>query len=46
MVYKDILEGKGYGLNAARTAINIVHDIRNAKPCGLKGEYHPFLNNG
>ena len=44
MVYKDILEGKGYGLDAARTAIEIVHDIRNAQPVGLKGEYHSFLH--
>lgn len=28
LVYKDILEGKGYGLNEARTAIEIVHRIR------------------
>jgi len=45
MVYKDILEGKGYGLDAARTAISIVHDIRNIDPVGLKGEYHPMLKN-
>lgn len=44
MVYKDILNGNGYGLNAARTAIGIVHNIRNAKPIGLKGDYHSFLN--
>lgn len=43
MVYQDILDGKGYGLEAARTAIEIVHDIRNGQPVGLKGEYHPFL---
>ena len=42
MVYKDILNGKGYGLEAARNAIEIVHDIRNAEPIGLKGDYHPF----
>jgi len=42
MVYKDILSGKGYGLEAARTAIEIVHDIRNSEPIGLKGEYHNF----
>ncbi|WP_299548837.1 Gfo/Idh/MocA family oxidoreductase [Seonamhaeicola sp.] len=42
MVYRDILEGKGYGLDAARTAIKIVHDIRNINPVGLKGTYHPF----
>lgn len=44
MVYKDILEGKGYGLEAARTAIEIVHDIRNVRPVGLKGEHHELLN--
>lgn len=43
MVYQDILDGKGYGLEAARTAIEIVHDIRNTEPIGLKGEYHPLL---
>jgi len=29
LVYKDILEGKGYGLTEARTAIEIVHQIRS-----------------
>lgn len=28
LVYKDILDGKGYGLMEARTAIEIVHKIR------------------
>lgn len=28
LVYKDILDGKGYGLNEARTAIEIVQKIR------------------
>jgi UDP-N-acetyl-2-amino-2-deoxyglucuronate dehydrogenase len=41
-VYKDILDGKGYGLSAARQAIEIVHEIRNSDPIGLKGEYHPL----
>jgi len=45
MVYQDILNGKGYGLEAARTAIKIVHNIRSLKPIGLKGDYHPFLGN-
>ena len=29
LVYKDILSGKGYGLNDARTAIEIVYKIRS-----------------
>lgn len=41
-VYEDILDGKGYGLEDARQSIEIVHNIRNATPIGLKGEYHPF----
>ncbi|CAA0189461.1 Gfo/Idh/MocA family protein [Tenacibaculum maritimum] len=41
-VYEGIMEGNGYGLNDARQAIEIVHDIRNSTPVGLKGEYHPF----
>ena len=43
VVYKDILNGKGYGLDAARTAIEIVHEIRNTIPLGLKGDYHPLV---
>jgi UDP-N-acetyl-2-amino-2-deoxyglucuronate dehydrogenase len=41
-VYQDILDGNGYGINDARQAIEIVHDIRNTTPIGLKGEYHPL----
>jgi UDP-N-acetyl-2-amino-2-deoxyglucuronate dehydrogenase len=37
-----VIDGKGYGLEDARQAIKIVHDIRNSKPIGLKGDYHPF----
>jgi len=39
--YREILRGKGFGLDEARPAIEIVSDIRNALP-GLKGEYHPM----
>ena len=41
-VYEDILGGGGYGLEDARQAIEIVHEIRNAEASGLKGDYHPF----
>ena len=40
--YRRILAGEGFGLDEARNSIQIVHDIRNAYPIGLKGEYHPF----
>lgn len=41
-IYKGILEGNGFGIEEARNAIEIVHEIRNAQPTGLKGDYHPF----
>ena len=41
-VYKGVLDGEGFGLEDARQAIEIVHDIRNSKPVGLNGDYHPF----
>lgn len=41
-VYEGILEGNGYGLQDARQAIEIVHNIRTQSPVGLKGEFHPF----
>lgn len=41
--YKNILEGKGYGLSDARASIYIVHSIRNKIPIGKSGDYHPFV---
>ncbi|ARV09699.1 oxidoreductase [Winogradskyella sp. PC-19] len=41
-VYENILDGNGYGLEDARQAIEIVHQIRHAEPKGLIGDYHPF----
>lgn len=40
--YEEILNGNGYGINDARQAIQIVHDIRHLEPSGLKGDYHPL----
>lgn len=42
--YKKILDGEGYGLEDARQSIEIVSAIRNSKPVGLKGDYHPFCS--
>lgn len=38
--YEAILNGKGFGLEQNRNAIQIVHDIRKSTPVGLKGDYH------
>jgi UDP-N-acetyl-2-amino-2-deoxyglucuronate dehydrogenase len=40
--YKEILAGRGFGLDEAYASIGIVHDIRHAAPVGLTGDYHPF----
>ena len=43
IAYAKILEGKGYGLEAARNSIGIVYNIRNSEPLGLTGDYHPII---
>ncbi|WP_298780238.1 Gfo/Idh/MocA family oxidoreductase [uncultured Polaribacter sp.] len=40
--YKEILKGKGFGLEEAKNSINLVHDIRNKTQVN-SGEKHPFL---
>lgn len=42
--YKAILKGKGFSLNESRKSIQTVYTIRNSKPVGLRGDYHPLLN--
>lgn len=43
--YQNILNGNGFGIEDARESIELTDFIRNTKPVGLKGEYHPFLVN-
>lgn len=40
--YEKILAGEGFRISEARNCIEIVYDIRNAKPIGLVGDYHPL----
>lgn len=40
--YQNILSGNGFRISEARNCIQIVEDIRNAKPVGLVGKYHPL----
>jgi len=44
--YREILAGRGFGLEAARQSVEIAYNIRNLKPVGLTGEYHPLLKKG
>ncbi len=44
--YQDILNGGGFHASQARPSIETVYTIRNVRPVGLKGDYHPFLKSG
>ena len=44
IVYRDILQGKGYGVRDSRQAIQIVHDIRKATPTGINLNSHHLLS--
>lgn len=41
--YRHILDGKGFGLEESKKSIEMVYDIRNAKPAGKTGRHHPLL---
>lgn len=43
--YEEILAGRGFTLKDNHVAIQTVSDIRNIRPKGLVGDYHPFLRN-
>lgn len=45
LTYREILEGRGFGLDESRHSVEIAYAIRNAEQAGLKGEYHPMLKN-
>lgn len=40
--YQGVLQGRGFDLDEAATAVQITHDIRNSTPVGLRGAYHPL----
>jgi len=40
--YREILAGRGYGLQDARPSIEMVQAIRGAPLAALRGEYHPM----
>jgi UDP-N-acetyl-2-amino-2-deoxyglucuronate dehydrogenase len=41
-VYRQVLTGNGFGIKDAMPAIELCHEIRIAKPVGLKGDHHPL----
>jgi len=43
LTYKEILAGRGFGLKEARQSVETAYIIRNSKPIGIQGDYHPIL---
>ncbi len=43
--YRQILEGRGFGLEESRVAVETVSKIREMEAVGAKGMYHPCLKN-
>ena len=43
LVYQDILDGGGFGLEEARPSIELAYRIRTTKPVAARGAAHPFL---
>lgn len=43
--YQEILAGRGFGLEEAKSSIEMVYQIRNATPVGLIGDYHELCKN-
>ena len=42
-VYRDILDGGGYGVEDARPAVELVHDIRHQALSSIDEDAHPIL---
>lgn len=43
-VYREILAGRGFGIEDARPSINLVYELRNAKPTPINGAHtHSLL---
>lgn len=40
--YEEILKGRGFGCAESYQSIELIHSIRQSKPLGLKGEFHPL----
>ena len=40
--YRELLEGRGFGIRDARPSIEMAHRIRTSPPVGLTGDFHPM----
>ena len=41
--YKEILSGRGFGIQEAKQSVETAYNIRNSTPVGLVNDYHPML---
>ena len=41
-VYEQIFNGNGYSIDDVKDGISLAHEIRNQKPVGLVGDFHPY----
>jgi UDP-N-acetyl-2-amino-2-deoxyglucuronate dehydrogenase len=44
-VYRQILEGRGYGIDDARPSIDLAHQIRTVEVTGARARAHPLVVN-
>jgi UDP-N-acetyl-2-amino-2-deoxyglucuronate dehydrogenase len=42
VVYREILDGRGFGIEDARPSIELVYRLRNIKPVGFNDRVHPL----
>lgn len=42
IVYQDIMDGGGFGIEDARPSIELAHDIRESEAVGINDNSHPF----
>src|SRR5262249_257034 len=43
VLYREILAGRGFGVEDARPSIVLTQALRNAKPVGITARSHPWL---
>ena len=44
LIYKDVLEGRGFGLDEARPSIELAHQLRVTKPIGITPDSHSIID--
>jgi UDP-N-acetyl-2-amino-2-deoxyglucuronate dehydrogenase len=45
VLYQEILAGRGFGIEDAKASIQLVYNIRNAKPVGVNANSHRLIKN-